>query len=150
MVGPLKVKKLYPDAILPKFAYSGDAGADLSVWLPEPERKEGKTIYPGERKMLETGICVRLPDGYWGSIQHRSSTERRYRLRIVQGTIDSQYLGPLLTQVANENTFPITVHHGDRLAQLILHKLSQPSTIEEVDDLGVSDRGAKGFGSSGK
>lgn len=147
---PVKVKVTYPDVVLPKYAYEGDAGFDLSVYLKPELRAEGFTIFPGERQMLETGLSFELPFGFWGSIQHRSSTEKRYRLRVVQGTIDSNYTGPLYVQVCNDNSYPIHIAHNDRLAQMILHRVTHPTEFVVVDELRVTDRGSKGFGSTGK
>lgn len=133
---------------LPKYRKSGDAGADLFVILPKEERKEGLTIFPGERKLLDTGLHVELPEGHYAQITHRSSTEKRFRLRVVGGTIDNGYRGRLFAQVSNDNTFPVTVQHGDRIAQLILMPLIQAEFVE-VAELSDSDRGEGGFGSTG-
>jgi dUTP pyrophosphatase len=147
-----KVKFLDPEAKrfgLPLFAYEGDAGADLRVILPKDQRETGVTIYPGDRILLSCGIALDIAPGYWGRLTHRSSTERRLRLRVVEGTIDNGFKGELFTQVHNPNTFPINISHGDRIAQIIFHKLNQ-MVFEEVNELAQSDRGTNGFGSSGK
>lgn len=136
---------------LPKYRYQGDAGIDLHAILDSDDRALGKMIYPGERVLFNSGLRLGLPEGYWGRIVHRSSTERRHRLRVIEGTIDTGFLGPIFTQVANDNSFPIAVSHGDRLAQFILMPLIQ-GDFQEVDlaGLGTTDRNAKGFGSSGR
>ena len=148
----VKVKFLSEEAKrfgIPKFAYQGDAGVDLFTVLDEADRKEGKTIFPGDRQLLPSGLAFELPEGYWARITHRSSTEKRLRLRVVEGTIDQQYRGPIFVQVHNTSTWPITIKHGDRIAQMIFHKIYEP-TFEEVLELADSTRGVKGFGSSGK
>lgn len=134
---------------LPRYAKPGDAGADLFVVLPVEERETGITIFPGERKLLPTGIRVQLPRGYWARITHRSSTEKRHRLRVVEGTIDQGFRGDLFTQVSNDNTFPVHIEHGARIAQLILHPIIH-GMFHEVDQLSASERGTSGFGSSGR
>jgi dUTP pyrophosphatase len=147
-----RVKFLDPEAKkfgLPGSAYYGDAGVDLRVILSPEQRETGVTIYPGDRMLLSCGIALDIAKGYWGRITHRSSTERRLRLRVVEGTIDQEFKGELFTQVHNPNTFPIVVSHGDRIAQLIFHKLN-PMTFVETEELLSSERGTKGFGSSGK
>lgn len=153
-MGPkVKIKFLSEEAKkfgLPSYAYKGDAGFDLRVVLKDGELKDGfTTIYPGDRALLSCGIALKMEEGYWGRITHRSSTERRLRLRVVEGTIDNGFTGELFTQVHNPNTFPIEIKHGDRIAQLIFQKLEQ-AVFEETDDLGTTDRGVNGFGSSGK
>ena len=147
----VKVQFVDPEARkfgLPKYAYSSDAGVDLVTVLPIDERQHGRTVYPGERALLPTGIRIEMPDEYWGSIQHRSSTEKKFRLRVVQGTIDPNYRGDIYIHVHNPNTYPITIHHGDRIAQLIFIKRTFMN-FEEVDKLSESERGTNGFGSSG-
>ena len=131
-----------------KHAYEGDAGIDLPVVLLESERKLGLTIWPGDRIILHTGMRLAFPEGYWGRIIHRSSTEKLHRLRVIEGVID-QYRGELLVQVHNMNTFPIIVQHGQRLGQLILLKTAS-FKCREVSELPPSQRGTRGFGSSGK
>lgn len=138
-----EAKKLDP----PRRAYQDDAGIDLPTILLPADQKHGLTIYPGDRVRLHTGICVAFPDGYWGRIVHRSSTESRHRLRVVEGVID-QYRDQLLVQVHNTNSFPIIVQHGQRLAQLIVIDLVG-FECEFVDELPPSSRGQRGFGSSG-
>lgn len=149
--GEVKVQYTDKDAVefgLPKYAYASDAGVDLVTILPEEERKHGRVVYPNERSLLPTGIQIEMPDEFWGSIQHRSSTEKRFRLRVIQGTIDPSYRGPIFVHVHNPNSFPITIHHGDRMAQLIFIERTYMKFVM-VDKLSESERGAKGFGSSG-
>lgn len=130
-----------------KYAYEGDAGIDLPVVLLRSDYAHGLTVYPGDRIILHTGMKIAFPQGYWGRIIHRSSTERRHRLRVIEGVID-EYRGEILVQVHNGNTFPIVIQHGQKLAQLILAKIcwSVPRIVEKLPP---SSRGANGFGSSG-
>jgi dUTP pyrophosphatase len=148
----LKVKFLSEEAKsvgLPYSRYEGDAGDDLHVILDEDDRKEGLTIFPGERRIIPTGIALSIEPGFWARIVHRSSTEKKLRLRIVEGTIDQGYQGPIFVQVANETSYPIKLTHKDRIAQLILMPIIQRS-YQEVQEFEPSHRGQKGFGSSGK
>jgi len=133
---------------LPSYKYDGDAGVDLFVILDECDRKNGLTIFPGEKKLLSTGIHLQFPPGIWGRIIHRSSTETKWRLRVIEGTIDSGFTGALFTQVINNNTFPIRIDHGSRIAQLILmSNVTRP--FVEINELVHTSRGQNGFGSSG-
>jgi len=134
---------------LPFHRKSGDAGVDLHVILDAEDRADGLTIYPGQRALLDTGMHMEFPPGVFARIQHRSSTERRRRLRVVEGTIDQGFRGRLFTQVSNDNSFPIVVKHGERLAQMILSPIVHGNFIES-DDLADSDRGEAGFGSTGR
>jgi len=131
-----------------KRAYDGDAGIDLPIVLSKSEELEGGlSIFPDNRVILHTGICAAFPAGYWGRIVHRSSTEKKYRLRVIEGIID-EYRAELLIQVHNSNSFPVIIKHGQRLAQLIISKTYNFPCVE-VDELPPSTRGLNGFGSSG-
>jgi dUTP pyrophosphatase len=130
-------------------SYDGDAGIDLPVILSKEEQNHGsKKIWPGEREMLQTGLIMEFPVGYYGRIIHRSSTEKVSRLRVVEGIIDD-FRGPLFVQVHNQNTTSVDVYHGTRLGQLILSKTC-PFQVVEANELRPSARGSNGFGSSGK
>jgi dUTP pyrophosphatase len=129
-----------------KRVYEDDAGIDLPTVLLERERNHGLTIFPDNRVMLHTGIKMAFPEGYWGLIIHRSSTEARHRLRIIEGVID-QYREEILVQAHNGNTYPITIKHGQRLGQLIIIK-NTPFKARIVDKLRPSTRDCNGFGSS--
>ncbi len=134
---------------LPKYTYfAEDAGIDLPVVLDEEHRESGLTIYPGDRAMLHSGLLIEPPHGYWSRIIHRSSTEKRHRLRVIEGVIDAGYRNEIITQVHNSNSFPIVVKHGQRIAQLILCPLVC-FQIELATELSKSARGKSGFGSSG-
>ena len=132
-----------------KRAYPGDAGIDLPIVLSEEDQKHGsKKVWTGEREMLHTGIIMEFPIGYFGRIIHRSSTEKVHRLRVIEGVIDD-YRGEILVQVHNQNAANVDVYHGSRIGQLILAK-TYPFEILKSSELRSSERGSKGFGSSGK
>lgn len=134
---------------LPIYRNAGDAGADLHVVLSGDELAQGyKTIYPDTRELLDTGIHLELPTNYYARIVHRSSTERRLRLRVVEGTIDTGYIGRIFVQVANTNSFPIDIKHGERVAQLILTPVVQ-AQFKQISEMKPTQRGTNGFGSTG-
>ena len=116
--------------------------------LSEDEKKEGKYIYPGERALLSTDLKMEIKGDFWGFITHRSSTEKRLRLRVIEGVIDRDYTGPIFVQVANDKSFVIHVRHGDRLAQMIMIP-RVVANFSETDVMSETERGEKGFGSSG-
>ena len=136
-----KVKRLHPDAVLPRYGYPGDAGMDLAVVGEH-------TLAPGESRDLPTGIAVEMPEDLWGRITGRSSTLRRRGLFVNEGVIDNGYRGELLIYVTNRQSTPVTVESGDRLAQLILTSIWQ-APGEWADELTPSERGTNGFGSTG-
>lgn len=108
------------------------------------------TINPGERYLAPTDIKIELPKGHWASIEARSSTSEQ-SLIVPKGVIDEGYRGELFAQLINVGKTPVTIHHGDRLIQLILHeRVVEKFEVEDVDRLSESERGETGFGSSGK
>jgi dUTP pyrophosphatase len=142
------------DPILPP-AKPGDVGYDLVSWIPKPlswphgEEPIGKlVIQPGEMKNIPVGVSIKLPPGTWGSIRPRSSTFAKRQLFVMGGTIDEQYIGPLYIYVWNPGPDEHVVVNGDRLAQLVIMPKIVPA-IEVTDDLGASERGVTGFGSTG-
>lgn len=137
----LKVQRLHPAAVIPSFAFMGDAGADLVI-------VEGGLLDPGQARDFPIGIAVEPPLGYFFDIRPRSSTLRKRGLYVHPGTIDNGYRGPLYVYVRNENRNTVYVEEGARLAQMVLLPMVQPQ-IEEVEELGDSDRGGAGFGSTG-
>jgi dUTP pyrophosphatase len=129
--------------VVPARAYSGDAGLDLSAC----ERVE---LAPGERALVPTGLAVAIPDGFAGFVQPRSGLAAKHGISIVNtpGLVDSGYRGELQVALLNTDlreTF--VVEPGMRIAQLVV--LSVPGfDLVEVDELPVSERGERGFGSS--
>jgi dUTP pyrophosphatase len=139
----LPIRRLRDDAIVPARAYDGDAGLDLTAC----ERVE---LGPGERATVGTGLAVAIPDGYAGFVQPRSGLAAKNGLTIVNtpGLVDSGYRGELKVILLNTDAAePFVVEPGMRIAQLVV--LPVPALeLVEVDELGGSERGARGFGSS--
>ncbi len=140
----VKVKKLDKDLPLPKQAHANDAGVDLYSRID-------KTLEPGERALIPTGIAVSIPEGYAGFVQPRSGLALKHGLSIVNtpGLIDPHYrgeIGVILINLDKNNSFEIK--RGMKIAQLVFQKVAEP-LWEEVEDLDITERGEKGFGSSG-
>jgi dUTP pyrophosphatase len=139
----LQIKRLRPDAVVPERAYAGDAGLDLSAC----ERVE---LAPGRRALVPTGLAVAIPEGHAGFVQPRSGLAARHGITIVNtpGLVDSGYRGELKVILLNTDAAePFVVEPGMRIAQLVV--LPVPALkLVEVDELGGSERGARGFGSS--
>ena len=139
----LPIQRLRADAVLPTQAYAGDAGLDLSSC----ERVE---LGPGERATVATGIAVAIPEGYAGFVQPRSGLASRHGITIVNapGLVDSGYRGELRVVLLNtDRAESFTVEPGMRIAQLVVMPV-EPPELREVDELPVSDRGVRGFGST--
>lgn len=128
--------------------YSGDAGIDLPIVLGPDEIKHGKKIWPHEYEDLHTGVIMEFPVGYFAQVVHRSSAAKKHRLVVVTGIIDD-YRGEIFVRVYNPNSCALEVNHGERIGQMILAKV-RPFQLKESSQLRPSERGNKGFGSSGK
>jgi dUTP pyrophosphatase len=134
----------HPDAVLPAIAHPGDAGMDL-------RSIEQVTIPPGERRRIDTGLRLALPDGTAGLVVPRSGLAHQHGISVTNGPglIDSKFrgrLGVLLLNTDREAPFEVGV--GDRIAQLVVIELADVQTVV-VDELDDTQRGQGGFGSSG-
>jgi dUTP pyrophosphatase len=139
------VTKLHPSAIIPKYAKPGDAGADLYAI-------EEKTLKPGERALVKTGIAIALPEGYVGLVHPRSGLALKNGISVVNspGTIDSGYRGEIGVVLINHDlneSFSVKV--GDRIAQLVIQKF-ETAIFKTVSQLPPSERASGGYGSTGK
>ena len=144
----IKLKKLYEDAQLPTRAHPTDAGADLYAYLPNGP----VTIEPGEYPVLiDVGFAMAIPEGYEAQIRPRSGMGCKKGIGVPNspGTIDSHYRAGIKVALVNLTDYSYTVHHGDRIAQMIINQVEIP-TFETVENLDETDRGISGFGDSGK
>lgn len=121
-------------------AYPGDAGIDIPITTMQ-------VLEPGEFYDLPSGVKVAIPEGYYGRIAARSGALRNRRIRVYEGVIDSGFRGELFTYCEAVGPTATAVRPGDRLAQLIISPVIR-FPITRVDELPVSIRGTKGFGSS--
>lgn len=145
----LKVKRgdLAKEFKLLHIAKEGDVGLDIPVVFKD---KRSVVINPGDRYLAPTDIRVEIPYTHWASIEARSSTSKR-SLIVPKGVIDPGYRGELFAQIINVGKEPVTINHGDRLIQLILHeRVVKDFEVIDVDELSESERGESGFGSSGQ
>lgn len=132
-------------AFLPKRANPTDAGADLAAFLPEGETLD---IYPGEQKLVDTGVAVKIPEGYAGFVFNRSSQGKKgITIPHSVGVIDSDYRGNIKVILKNISQDPYKIERGDRIAQLVI----VPVVLCDFEDIwNDTERGTNGFGSTGK
>lgn len=142
----IRVKKLSPNAILPAYGSAEAAGADLYACLDAPVQ-----IQPGEIFWVPTGIALEVPKGCAGLIYARSSMGAKRGLAPANkvGVIDSDYRGEIRVVLLNHSKQVQSIEPGERVAQLIITPVLTPA-YEECEDLTDTDRGAGGFGSTGK
>ena len=138
------IKRLDPGLPLPVYAHRGDAGIDLYA-------TQDRTIAPFERALIGTGIAVAIPEGHAGFVQPRSGLALRHGLSFVNtpGLIDSRYRGEIKVIAINlDPSEPIEISRGDKIAQLVIQPVEHV-TFAETDELDNTERGERGFGSSG-
>ena len=138
----IKIKKLHPDALIPHYAHSGDAGVDL--FTVEPFELE-----PGERKSIPLGVAMEIPEGYVALMWDKSGLSHKYGIKTFGGVIDSGYRGEIRAGVMNLSDKFFSFEKGQKLAQILIQKVERVD-FEEVDELSGSERGTQGFGSTGK
>lgn len=136
---------------LPSYETQGSAGADIRANLPPEMRAAGFTLAPMQRAIIPTGLRVEIPHGFEIQIRPRSGLALKHGITLpnTPGTIDSDYRGPLGVLLVNLDAAPYVIHHGDRIAQLIVAPVVQAG-FAVVDALGETQRGKGGFGSTGK
>ena len=143
----LKIKKLRENAKVPNRATSGSAGLDLCASIDEPITLEG-----GATAVIPTGIAIALPSADYGAfVFPRSGIAVKHGIGLLNsvGVIDSDYRGEVMVGVINQISTPYTIQPGERIAQMVIMPVSMMPT-EEVSDLDETQRGAGGFGSTGK
>lgn len=141
----LEVKKLYDDAILPTKAYEDDMGIDFYAYIPNGEI----TILPQSNSLIKTGVAVATPRGYGMLLWDRSGISTKNNLHRLAGVIDTAtYRGEVCVCLANLGSEPVTIKHGAKIIQGIIHEIVN-TTFREVNALSETERQAKGFGSSG-
>jgi len=134
---------------LPEYATISSAGMDLMANLPEFEIP--LTLFPMERKMIHTGIYIKLPEGYEAQIRPRSGMAIKHGVTVINtpGTIDSDYIGEVCVLLVNLSDKPFDINHGDRIAQMVINKY-EVADWYVVDELEQTERGSGGFGHTGK
>lgn len=142
----VRVVRLDPDLPLPAYARAGDAGADLVARWPVT------LAAGGGRSLVPTGIAIELPAGWAGFVLPRSGLAARHGVTCLNppGLIDSGYRDELKVLLVNlDPAADYEVHRGDRIAQLVVQRVATVGW-EEAASLSASERGAGGFGHSGR
>ena len=141
----LPLRRLDPAAVVPTRAYAGDAGLDLAS-------AEHVVLEPGERAVVSTGLAVAIPEGHAGLVVPRSGLAARHGITIVNapGLVDSGYRGDVKVVLLNtDKRETFVVEPGMRIAQLVVIAVPELEPVEE-DALAETERGGRGYGSSGR
>jgi dUTP pyrophosphatase len=131
---------------LPQYATTGSSGMDIRANLDIP-----KTLQPLERALVPTGIFMAIPQGYEVQVRPRSGLAFKQGITCLNtpGTIDADYRGEIKVILINLSDQEQVIHHGDRIAQLVVQKVEQAewTTVQELE---ATERNAGGFGQTGK
>lgn len=140
----LKFKRIHPDAVLPAYAHPSDAGMDIRSVADMTVPARGRALVP-------TGLVVLLPPLYEAQVRPRSGLALKFGVTVLNtpGTIDSGYRGEIGVILANFGDADFIVKKGDKIAQLVIAPVTQPEVCE-VSEIDETDRGAGGFGSTGR
>lgn len=131
---------------LPAYATAGAAGMDLRAQLEAPI-----TLAPLGRVLVPTGLFIELPQGYEAQVRPRSGLAIKHGLTILNspGTIDADYRGEIKVALVNLSAEPFEIQDGERIAQLVVAR-HEEVTWQPVEELGETERGAGGFGHTGR
>ncbi|MEA2718037.1 MAG: dUTP pyrophosphatase [Actinomycetota bacterium] len=145
---PLRIPmvRLDPDLALPAYARAGDAGADLVA------REDVVLAAGGGRGVVPTGVAVAIPEGYAGFVLPRSGLAVAHGVTVLNapGLVDCGYRGELRVALVNTDaTLDYIVRRGDRIAQLVVHRVEEAAFVEFAE-LPSSERGEGGFGHTGR
>ena len=143
----MKVKIVNQSAYpAPSYATELSAGMDLKANITEPV-----TIESLERTIVPTGLFIELPEGYEAQVRPRSGLAAKFGVTVANapGTIDADYRGEVKVILVNLSKEKFVVNPGERIAQMVIAKYEKIQW-QEVDQLGETERGAGGFGSTGR
>lgn len=131
---------------LPRYESAQAAGMDLRTSITE-----AVTLQPLERKLFPTGLFMELPAGYEAQVRPRSGLAMKHGITVLNtpGTIDADYRGEVGVILVNLSNEAFTIEPGERIAQLVIARHEQPEVVE-VKELSETERGAGGFGHSGR
>lgn len=142
----LQVKRLRPDAAVPRYMTDGAAGMDLFACLDAPLE-----LGPGRFCAVPTGLAIAVPTGFEAQVRPRSGLAAWHGVTCLNapGTIDSDYRGEVKVLLVNHGREPFVVRHGERIAQLVVAPVARVD-VAEAAELDGTTRGEGGFGSTGR
>lgn len=140
----IKIKNL-SNNLLPEYITDGAAGVDLKAFLPEP-----CILKPFQRKLINTGLYIEIPEGYEGQVRPRSGLAFKHGITVLNspGTIDSDYRGEIGVILINLSDTDFLINNGDRIAQLVITSYCK-AIFDNTDQINATGRGEGGFGHTG-
>ena len=145
----LGIKRLSPGSLFPLRGSGQAIGLDLhSVQLDKNGQSYKTLLQPHKVNLISTGIALEIPEGYYGRIAPRSGLSIK-GVDVLAGVIDRDYTGEIKVVLINHTEDVVIINHQDRIAQLIMEK-ADILEIKPIDELSQTNRGSKGFGSTGE
>ena len=146
MTQQVRIKKVHPDAVIPTYGTPFAAGADLYACMDS-----SVTIEPGQTQFIHTGLAVEIPVGFAGLVYARSGLACKKGIAPANkvGVIDADYRGEIMVALHNHSSEAVTIESCERIAQLVITPFLT-AQFEETDELGDTERGEGGFGSTGR
>jgi dUTP pyrophosphatase len=142
----VQFRRLRPDAIVPRYMSAHAAGLDLCAAIDQPI-----VLEPGRSAAIGTGLAMAIPPGFEGQVRPRSGLAKNHQVTVVNapGTIDADFRGHCMVLLINLGAESFSIKPGDRIAQLVIAPVAQAELVE-VAELDETERGAGGFGSTGR
>jgi dUTP pyrophosphatase len=133
---------------LPAYQTIEAAGLDLMAAVPD---SEPLTLAPGQYALVPTGLAIALPAGHEAQVRPRSGLAAKHGVTVLNspGTIDADYRGEIKVILINHGATPFVIKRGERIAQMVIAPMVQAALVP-VAELSATDRGAGGFGSTGR
>jgi len=133
---------------LPAYQTAEAAGLDLMAAVPQDEPM---TLAPGQYAMVPTGLAIALPSGFEAQVRPRSGLAAKHGVTVLNspGTVDADYRGEIKVILINHGEAPFVIKRGERIAQMVIAPVVQAALVP-VTTLSSTDRGAGGFGSTGR
>ncbi len=145
----LRIHRVRPGAIVPRYATDGAAGLDLHAALDVET-----VLSPGRSVMVPTGLVIALPPGHEGQVRPRSGLAAKHGVTVLNapGTIDEDYRGEVHVLLVHLGSEDVVIRPGDRIAQLVVAPVARVlvEVSDDADGLGATARGTGGFGSTGR
>ena len=138
----IKIQKMKPDAVLPKYAHPGDVGMDLCSI-------ENYLLKPGERRIFFLGFALEFETGYAAIVKDKGSLPKNAGIHTMGGVYDAGYRGEYNVNLVNLGSESYQINKGDKLAQLVIYPVAI-AELEEAAELSQTSRGHGRFGSTGK
>ncbi len=131
-------------AKMPTRAHAADAGLDIYA-------RDGQIVSAKESATFDTGVHVEIPEGYVGMLKSKSGLNCKHGI-VSEGVIDAGYTGSIVVKLHNHGGYDYKVNAGDKISQLVILPILTPELeqVDSVEELGITERGNNGFGSSGK